>query len=190
MNKYVSRTQTSSVYPPTHSEANANFRENGSSRNLTWDLLVMMQIQFPLWSLRSLQPQIYMTTHIYTQARLLQSLNLLLHTVDIFPGLLSSHFSLFYTIISHQILSSVPHSGSYASKQNAAERGNQIHITFAFRASGHKWMVSGSEKRQHFHLSFLCLSYTRRGSTCKLATKGEVENNYGSDAPERNESIA
>lgn len=51
-------------------------------------------------------------------------------------------------------------------------------------------MVSGSEKRQHFHLSFLCLSYIQRGSTCKLATKGEVENNYGGDAPERNESIA
>lgn len=68
--------------------------------------------------------------------------------------------------------------------------GNQIHITFAFRVSGHKWMVSGSEKRQHFHLSFLCLFYTRQGSTCKLATKGEVENNYGGDAPERNESIA
>lgn len=75
-------------------------------------------------------------------------------------------------------------------KAKCSRMGNQIHITFAFRVSGHKWMVSGSEKRQHFHLSSLCLFYTRRGSTCKLATKGEVENNYGGDAPERNESIA
>lgn len=75
-------------------------------------------------------------------------------------------------------------------KAKCSRTGNQIHITFAFRVSGHKWMVSGSETRQHFHLSFLFLSYTRRRSACKLAKKGEVENNYGSDAPERNESIA
>lgn len=46
------------------------------------------------------------------------------------------------------------------------------------------------KSRSIFIFPFLCLSYTRRGSTCKLATKGEVENNYGSDAPGRNESIA
>lgn len=128
-----------------------------------------------------------MKAHIYIHAHLLQPLNLLQQTVYIFPSFHPFFFSLFYTIISHQILSSVPHIVTYASKQNAAEWGTKFILLLH---PDHKWMVSGSEKQQHFHLSSLCLFYTRRGSTCKLATKGEVENNYGGDAPERNESIA
>lgn len=124
-----------------------------------------------------------------TQAHLLQSLNLLRQAVYIFPCF--HPFSL--SVLHHHFPSNSQLSSTQCIiclKAKCGRMGNQIHITFAFRVSGHKWMVSGSEKRQHFHLSFLCLFYTRRGSTCKLATKGEVENNYGSDAPERNESIA
>lgn len=75
-----------------------------------------------------------------------------------------------------------------ASKQMLQKREQNSHyfLRSMCQAVNGRWVEC--EKHEHFRLSFFC--YTRRGSTCKLASKEKVENNYRSDAPERNESIA
>lgn len=82
------------------------------------------------------------------------------------------------------------HSVSYASKQmlQKGEQNSYYFLRSMCQVVNGRWVEVKS--RSIFILPFLCLYYTQQGSTCKLATKGEVENNYGSDAPERNESIA
>lgn len=127
---------------------------------------------------------------IWTQAHRSPFLNLFHAALYLSLGPLSSHFSLLYTIISHQILSSLQHTVSYASKQEKKKKkrrrtgeGSQIHITFcvfACQVINGRWVEvkSGSIFIFPSSVSF----HTRHGSTCKLAAKGEVENNYGSDA--------